>query len=87
MHERIGGFRRVIDAAAGRIPSVQGVSCRFICRICNGFVKLTVYYSGEGTVLINDSGEGVRKRRVFYSIENNRAYGYLTGVRFASGFG
>ena len=74
-----GGLGRVeiVDRAAGGVPAVQGVLRGAIGAGRDRLVELTVADAGEGAVLIDDAGDGIRERRMPDAVEHDSADGDL----------
>ena len=77
-----GGLGRVkiVDRAAGGVPAVEGVLRGAIGAGRDRLVELAVVDAGEGAVLIDDAGDGIRERRMADAVEHDGADGDLAGI-------
>ena len=76
----------VIDAASRGVPSVKGVPCRVVSRVCHGDVKLPVIKGGKGSALIKDSRDGVGEGGVPHPVQDDCPHGNLSHVGLAPRF-
>ena len=78
---------KIIYRAVARVPAVKRVACSAVGALSDGLVELPVIQAGERTGLVYDAGDGVRKRRVLYSVEDDRTDGDLSLIRLSARLG
>lgn len=85
----VGGFVGVIivKSAAGGVRAVERIPCSAAGRVGDRFVDLTIGDGGEGSGLVDDTGDAVGKGGGFHPIEDDSADSDLTDIRFSPSFG
>ncbi len=74
------GGVEIVNCAAGGIPAVQRILRGAVGASRDGLVELAVIDTGEGAVLIDDAGDGIREGRMAHTVEHHGADGDLAGI-------